>query len=250
MSDLTPHVPGLRWHARQALFAKGLRDVLPVAPGLMAWGLTTGVALTTFGLSLPEALLMTLVVFAGSAQLAATPLIMVGAPLWVVWVTSACVALRFVVFSAHLRPYFQGLPLRQRVVCAYFMGDLSYVVFTRRYPQPGADAQARAEQHSYWFGNTCGNWLAWTSACLTGVVFANAIPSHWGLAFAGILALSAIAGSLLHNAMRVVAAAVAAGVAIMAYHLPYKLNIPLAIVAAVAVCLLVERVWPRRANTA
>ncbi|MGA0177832.1 MAG: branched-chain amino acid ABC transporter permease, partial [Burkholderiaceae bacterium] len=59
--------PSLRQHMHGPMFAKGLRDVLPVAPGLMAWGLTTGVALTTFGLSLTEAIWMTLVVFAGSA---------------------------------------------------------------------------------------------------------------------------------------------------------------------------------------
>ena len=238
--------PSLRQHMRGPMFAKGLRDVLPVAPGLMAWGLTTGVALTTFGLSLTEAIWMTLVVFAGSAQLAATPLIMAGAPLWVVWVTSACVALRFVVFSAHLRPYFEGLPLRQRLLFSYFMGDLSYVVFTRRFPQPGATPEARAQQHGYWFGNILGNWAAWTSACLLGVLFANAIPTHWGLAFAGMLALSAIAGSLMHDAMRVLAAVVAAAVAVAAYHLPLKLNIPLAIVAAVLACLLVERVLAKR----
>jgi len=78
------------------------------------------------------------------------------------------------------------------------------------------------------------------------VLFANAIPTHWGLAFAGMLALSAIAGSLMHDAMRVLAAVVAAAVAVAAYHLPLKLNIPLAIVAAVLACLLVERVLAKR----
>jgi len=39
---------------------------------------------------------------------------------------------------------------------------------------------------------------------------------------------------------------VAAAVAVAAYHLPLKLNIPLAIVAAVVACLLVERVLAKR----
>jgi len=54
------------------------------AVGVLAWGLTTGVVMANAGLSTFEAVFMTLVVFAGSAQLAATPLILAGAPLWVV----------------------------------------------------------------------------------------------------------------------------------------------------------------------
>ena len=44
--------------------------MLPVAPGIAAWGLMTGVAMMKSGLSLVEALAMTLTVFAGSSQLA------------------------------------------------------------------------------------------------------------------------------------------------------------------------------------
>ena len=39
--------------------------------GIAAWGLVTGVAMIKSGLGLPEAIGMSLLVFAGSAQLAA-----------------------------------------------------------------------------------------------------------------------------------------------------------------------------------
>ena len=74
--------------ATNPAFTEGVRDMLPVTPGIAAWGITTGVALANSGLSLVEASAMTLFVFAGSSQLAATPLIMSGAPLWVVWLTA------------------------------------------------------------------------------------------------------------------------------------------------------------------
>jgi predicted branched-subunit amino acid permease len=51
---------------------------LGAAPGLAAWGLMTGVAMVNSGLSTFEALLMGVIVFAGSSQLAAIPLIAVG----------------------------------------------------------------------------------------------------------------------------------------------------------------------------
>lgn len=63
-------------------------------------------------MSVPLALVMSLLVYAGSAQLAVVPLLAFGGPLWVVWLTAACVNLRFVIFSSMWRSYFQHLPLR------------------------------------------------------------------------------------------------------------------------------------------
>ena len=96
----------------------------------------TGVAMVKSGLSLSEALLMGLTVFAGSSQLAAIPLIAAGAPMWVILATAFCVNLRFVVFSAHLRSYVMHQPLWRRMLNGYMTADLSYVLLTRRYHSP------------------------------------------------------------------------------------------------------------------
>ena len=127
----------LREHRQRAEFWEGVRDQGTVAMGIGAWGLMTGVAMVKSGLSVLEALLMTLIVYAGSAQLAAVPMIAAGAPLWVILTAAFCVNLRFVVFSAHLRPYLMHLPRWQRLVSGYVTGDLSYVFFARRFPKPG-----------------------------------------------------------------------------------------------------------------
>jgi hypothetical protein len=92
--------------ARQPAFW-GVRDMLGTMPGIAAWGLVTGVAMVKSGMSLPLALLMTLTVYAGSAQLAVLPLMAVGAPLWVVWFTAFCVNLRFVILSSMWRSFFR-----------------------------------------------------------------------------------------------------------------------------------------------
>ena len=82
-----------------------------IALGIAAWGLITGVAMVKSGLPVPLAVLMSLLVFAGTAQLAALPLMASGAPIWVVWATALCLNLRFVIFSAQWRPYIAHLPL-------------------------------------------------------------------------------------------------------------------------------------------
>ena len=73
-------------------FRRGVRDLAEAAVGVGAWGLMMGVAMVKYGLSIPEALFMSIVVFAGSSQMAATPLIVAGAPLWVIWATACCCA--------------------------------------------------------------------------------------------------------------------------------------------------------------
>ena len=229
-----------RTQRRNPAYRQGLMEMLTVAPGIAAWGLMTGVAMAKSGMSTPDVLAMAILVFAGSSQLAAIPLLAAGAPLWVILATAFCVNLRFVVFSAHLRSYLMHLPRRQRVTAGYFVADLTYVLFTKRYPVPGTTEQDRADQMAYLAGNATINWLSWTGCSVLGVVLANYIPSAWGLAFAGVLALTGILCSLATSRMRVLSAMMAAVVAIMAYALPLKLNILVAIAAAVVLCSVLE----------
>jgi predicted branched-subunit amino acid permease len=100
-------------------FKLGMHDLAPQAFGQIAWALMTGVALVKSGMSVFEAVFMTLLVYAGSSQLAATPLIVAGAPAWVVLAAGFCVNLRFVVFSLHMRGYLMHLPRWPRLVTGY-----------------------------------------------------------------------------------------------------------------------------------
>ena len=229
---------------RHPAFREGLRDILPQSPGVAAWGLMTGVAMVKSGMSVFEAVAMTLTVFAGSSQLAAIPLIVAGAPAWVILATGFCVNLRFVVFSLHLRPFLMHLPLWQRLVHGYLTADISYVLFTRKYHQPGQTEDERLAQEAYLAGNDVLNWFSWIVASLVGIALANMIPPSWGLGFAGILCLLGIQCSLASSRMRLLASAVAGVAAVLAYALPLKLNIVFAIGVAVILCLTVERLRP------
>ena len=72
MSEVSAAAPALWRHPE---FRRGAREMAGIALGIAAWGLVTGVAMVKSGLGAAGPLLMSLVVFAGSAQLAALPLI-------------------------------------------------------------------------------------------------------------------------------------------------------------------------------
>jgi predicted branched-subunit amino acid permease len=226
-------------------FTRGLRDMAGVSPGLAAWGLMTGVAMVKSGLSPFESVAMSLLVFAGSSQLAAMPLITAGAPVWVILSTCFCVNLRFVVFSAHMRPYLMHLPLRWRLVQGYLTVDLSYVLFTRHYHHPPTNEIEKQVQLAYLSGGSVFNWLSWQGASMVGIALANVVPTTWGLGFAGILALLGVGCSLASTHLRRLSAGVAGMAAVVAYALPLKLNIVVAIACAVALCLMIEETWPK-----
>ncbi|MBH9553929.1 AzlC family ABC transporter permease [Inhella sp. 4Y17] len=207
------------------------------ALGLAAWGLVTGVAMVKSGLTVAQALGMALLVFAGSAQLTALPLMMAQAPFWVIAAAAFCVNLRFVIFSAKWRLYFGHLPRARRLLMGYLAGDLTFVNFLRRFPvaEPGPG------QAPYFWGAVAVNWGAWQAASVVGIVAAHDIPAHWGLGFAGVLALLGMAYALLQERAQWIVAGVAAAVALLAYHLPLKLYIMAAIVAAGAVGWALDR---------
>jgi predicted branched-subunit amino acid permease len=232
---------------RHPEFARGVREMAGTALGIGAWGLLTGIAMAKSDLAMPLAVLMSLIVFAGSAQLAALPLLAGGAPLWVIWATALCVNLRFVIFSAGWRRYFGALPRGQRLRMAYFAADLNYVLFTRRFPQ--REPLPPLEQSvPYFWGGVVLNWLSWQLPSLIGLAVGDAIPPQWGVGFAGTLALLGLTLSLLDERSTWVAAVVAGSAAVAAYALPLKLNILVAIAAAVAVGLVIDRSAPRAAR--
>ena len=125
--------------------------------------MVSGVAMVKGGLSVPWAIMMSLIVYAGSAQLAALPLIVAGAPLWVIVATGLITNLRFVIYSAALRPYFAAEPLRKRAALGFFMTDFTFTRFMRAAQEGGLPKHSDS-----WFAGVCSmNWITWQVSALT-----------------------------------------------------------------------------------
>jgi predicted branched-subunit amino acid permease len=219
---------------------EGAVDMLPMLPGIAAWALVTGVAMVKSGLGLWLSLAMSLLVYAGSSQLASLPLFAAGAPLWVIWLTALVVNLRFLIFSAQWRLYFGGLGRWRRSAMIYLAADVNYAVFLRRWPEP----RPAVGQAPYFLGGSLLLWFTWQGLSIVGIVLADAVPLAWGLGFAGVLALLGLTCSLLVDRATWVCAAVAGLAAVAAFALPFKLNLLVAVAAAVAAGLLMETHLP------
>jgi predicted branched-subunit amino acid permease len=209
-------------------FLEGVRTFYPAFLATFSWGLVTGVAMSKSALTVAQALGMSFAVYAGSSQLAVLPLFAARLPLWTVLLTAAMVNLRFVIFSAGLAPHFSYLPMRRRLLLGYFNGDIIYLMFSaRNFPvgwQPGKEA--------FYWGLAVSCWGAWQVSSVIGILLASLIPDNWGLELAGTLALIPIIVSAIMTRSTLAAVGVASVVALLAFDLPYRLGLPIAVAAA------------------
>lgn len=212
--------------------------MLPYGPGLAAWGVVTGVAMTQSGLGVGLAALMSVTVYAGSAQLASLPLLASGAPMWVIWASALCVNLRFVIFSSTWRVHLGHLPRRHRLALGYLLADLNLIAFQKAW---AGSTGHQAGQARYAAGGAALVWFVWQASSLVGIALSSLVPLAWGLGFAGTLSMLGIVYSMLDGRITWVATLVSATAAVAAFALPLKMNILVAIAAAVAASLLMSR---------
>lgn len=221
---------------RRGEFRHGVKLALPVLPGTAAWGLVSGVAMIKAGLDVPQAIVMTLLMYAGSAQLACMPLIAAGAPLGVMLLTAGVVNLRFIIYGLGLAPAFRGEAAWRKLLLGYLNAELGYALFVPRF----AEDPGRPHRRALYLGIVLTNWATWQVVSMTGVLLAARIPTDWGLELAGLLALVALAIPLITTIPTVAGVVVAIGVALIGFEWPLRLGIIGGVAAGVATALLVE----------
>lgn len=199
------------------------------------------------GLPLWAALGMSLLAFAGSAQLAALPLIIAGAPLWLVTLTALVVNLRFIIYSAAVRESLQQLPARRRFLLGYLIGDVPTVLYLQRLrhaPQwPG--------RGDYLLGLSAANGIVWHLSSLIGIFTAALLPREWGLEFAGSLAVLALLVPACTTRPGLAGAVVAGVVAVLGRGWPLRTGVLAGMVAGIGAAFLVQsaRAAPPAAGT-
>jgi predicted branched-subunit amino acid permease len=219
-------------------FRLGFKEFAVLWPGVLSWGLVTGVAMVQSGFSTWEAIFISLTVFAGSAQLAAVPLLLAGASSFVVIMTATVMNLRFVVFSASLAPYFLGLPLRIRLLAGYLNGDMGFALLMNKSQAESHNSDFTIESaRAYHWGLSASNWLSWQLSSLTGIALGHMFPAHWGLEFAAILALIALGVTFLKDRAGVLCILVAGSTALLTAHWPYRLGMVAALFSGIAAAM-------------
>ncbi len=225
--------------SRRTEFWHGVRDTVPMLVGAAPFGMIFGTLASPSGLSPLGAVLMSLLVFAGSSQFIALTLLASGTGLAVIILTTLVVNLRHALYSANLQPHVSRLSQIWRVLLAFWLTDETFAVVQRRY---GGAGDPSPFKHWYHLGSCLSmysNWLLWT---VVGVFLGKAVAGIGGLGleFAMVATFIAIVVPLLRSRPMVASALTAAVLAVLARGLPYKLGLMLAALAGVVVGVLFE----------
>ncbi len=215
---------------------QGARDVSPILLGVIPFGMIAGASAINAGFTTAQALAMSVFIFAGASQLAATELMARGAAVPVVVLTVLVINLRFIMYSAALTPHFSHLPTRWKNLVAYLITDQAFVVAVNRYQTEPTMTGRRW----YYLGTAMILWITWQFGTAAGVFLGNLVPASWELDFTVPLVFVALLVPTLGDTGNRVAALVAGAVALAGQGLPYNLGLILAAFAGIALARWVE----------
>lgn len=161
-------------------FMQGVKDCVPTLLGYLSIGFAAGVVEKTAGLSITEIALMSLLLYAGSAQFIAAGMIAAGGSAAAIVFTIFFVNLRHLLLSAALSPYFRHLSPGRNMLIGSLLTDESFGVAINR-------AVNRSSLSEKWMhGLNITAYLNWCIANIAGAFFGQWItrPEEFGLDFA------------------------------------------------------------------
>ncbi len=141
-------------------FRAGLKAGVPFALAGGILSLSFGVLAKEVGLGAPAAILMSLIVFAGSAQFAAVGILAAGGGLPAALLAAALVNARFLPMGVALAPYLPGGALA-RAIQGQPVVDASWAL--------AQDAEGRFDRH-YLFGATAVQYATWQTGTVLGAL--------------------------------------------------------------------------------
>lgn len=109
-------------------FFFGLHQSVAIAIGYAPVAVTFGILSLKCGLSIWEASIMSLLVFAGASQFIAIELFNQGATIWVIGLTTLIVNIRHVLMSFSMLRFFQKSPLSKLMLLAQGITDETFVL--------------------------------------------------------------------------------------------------------------------------
>mgnify|MGYP006075303661 FL=1 len=174
---------------------KGFLDMLPLSLAVFPWGILCGSLAIQRDFTPLEALLMPLIVFAGSAQLVATELIGRNVPLATILFTTFIISSRHFLYGLALRDKLKVLPSRWRLSLGFLLTDELFALST--------SVRSLKGKLRLVYGVAAGGsfyifWLLWN---IIGIIAGSYLPdlTEIGLDFAIAVTLIALVIPTIRN---------------------------------------------------
>ncbi|MCQ6557595.1 AzlC family ABC transporter permease [Paenibacillus mendelii] len=201
-------------------FWQGVKDCIPTLLGYLSIGFAAGVVEKTAGLSMMEIALISLLLYAGSAQFIVSGMLAASSSSLAIITTVLFVNLRHLLLSAALSPYFRHLSPLKNMLIGSLLTDETFGVAINE------TVKKRRISEKWMHGLNITAYLNWFAANMAGAFFGQWLtnPERYGLDFAlpamfiGLLALAIASRSnkLLDIIVAAAAVAIVVGVSMLA----------------------------------
>ncbi len=215
-----------RWKS----FGSGVMKVSPLMLGVIPFGIICGASSIEAGISAKEAVLMSVVVFAGASQLAVVQLMHSEASWLVILVTGIVINLRMLMYSVSLAGYLGNESTLRKMGVAYLLTDQAYATSLQEFRENRSGTLHRL---MFYLGVAGLMWLSFIVSTAVGAVLGRVIPSAWDLGFSVPLTFLALLMNTVKKPEFRKAAWLGAGCGILLHGLPFNLGMLLGAVAGI-----------------
>lgn len=162
-------------------FRSGLKDVLPTVFGYIGVGLALGIVANTSHLSVVAVLLMSLIVYAGSAQFIIVSMLLAGSPISAIVLSTFLINSRMILMSLSIAQFFKQDSLLQNVGLGSLLTDETFALSMNKLNQTGQKLKP-----TWLHAANIVAYLVWAGATVVGCLLGNLIsdPDQFGLDFA------------------------------------------------------------------
>ncbi|MER2105493.1 MAG: AzlC family ABC transporter permease [Solibacillus sp.] len=179
-------------------FIQGVRDCIPTLLGYISIGVAFGVVGIASGISVFEIFLLSVLVYAGSAQFIFCGLYLAGAPMSAIIVTVFIVNLRHLLMSLSVAPHFTKYSTLRNIGFGILLTDETFGVAMTTLGKEG-------RLGGRWMdGLNITAYTVWIASCTIGGVIGGYLPNpeSWGLDYALVAMFVALLVLTLANLPR------------------------------------------------
>lgn len=176
-------------------FMQGVKDCIPTLLGYISIGVAFGVVGIASGISVFEVFLLSVLVYAGSAQFIFCGLYLAGAPVTAVILTIFIVNLRHLLMSLTIAPYFTKYSTLRNIGFGTLLTDETFGVSV-------VTAGKEGRLGGKWMdGLNVTAYTTWIAACTIGGIIGQWLPDpgKWGLDYALVAMFVALLVLTLHS---------------------------------------------------
>jgi 4-azaleucine resistance transporter AzlC len=223
-------------------FIDGVKICLPTVLGYLSIGFAAGVIEKAAGFTVLETIMLSLFIYAGSAQFIAAGMFAAGAPAVAIIITVFFVNIRHLLMSAALSPYFRHMSVWENIATGALLTDETFGV-------AAGELADKKQANYYWMlGLNVTAYVNWILANVLGALLGQwvAKPETFGLDFAltamfiGLYVMQTAARRRIRADMIVTAAAVLITL-IAGQFISGNIAVLLAIIGAATVGVLTEK---------